>query len=166
MAQVKPLRLKVQRAQSVQKFAPDGQSTVEVLVDTGVFHIDNFFSYAVPPNLSEDIEVGQRVSVPFGKQTLEGLIITLGSTPSDSPLKYISFSNRQKDGRPTPLILSDQRYLLVLQVLIRAISQSRVHRGPIRSVAQNEVTTSFHRGKMSLKPWQSKALKRPRKVRS
>ena len=90
MAQVKPLRLKVQRAQSVQKTAPDGQSTVEVLVDTGVFHIDNLFSYAVPPNLSKDIQVGQRVSVPFGKQTLEGIIITLGSTPSDSPLKYIN----------------------------------------------------------------------------
>lgn len=47
----------------------------KVLVKTGVFHLDEPFDYAIPANLSEDIEVGSRVIVSFRNRKCEGFVI-------------------------------------------------------------------------------------------
>jgi len=56
---------------------------IEVIVG---LPIDKTFTYSVPKELEEDIEIGKRVLVPFGKRHLTGYIINL-STPISSHYK-------------------------------------------------------------------------------
>ena len=48
---------------------------VEVLVEITSRQVDQTFTYHVPISLEKEIGVGKRVTIPFGKQTLEGFII-------------------------------------------------------------------------------------------
>ena len=58
---------------------------ISVLVE---INIDKIFDYNVPDNLKDNICLGKRVLVPFGKQVLEGFIIDIKSK-SDYELKNI-----------------------------------------------------------------------------
>lgn len=53
---------------------------VNVLVELSSKNIDKTFDYLVPSNLESKIKVGKRVTVPFGKQTLEGFILGTNDT--------------------------------------------------------------------------------------
>ena len=58
---------------------------VEVLVEIQNKHVDRTFTYQVPESLQEEIQIGKRVLVPFGKQMLEGYILNvLESTEVDA----------------------------------------------------------------------------------
>jgi primosomal protein N' (replication factor Y) len=46
-----------------------------VRVDTGVFHLDQLYDYQIPKKLSEFIQVGVRVQLPFGGRETEGVIV-------------------------------------------------------------------------------------------
>ena len=46
-----------------------------VLVEITNKNVDKIFDYVVPDNLVPFIKVGIRVSVPFGKMTLEGFVL-------------------------------------------------------------------------------------------
>lgn len=46
-----------------------------IWVDTGVFHLDAPFDYAVPEELDDVIATGIRVQVPFGNREVEGIVI-------------------------------------------------------------------------------------------
>jgi primosomal protein N' (replication factor Y) len=48
----------------------------QVLVDTGVPHLDQHFDYLIPENYAESAQSGVRVQVPFNNQELEGIIIS------------------------------------------------------------------------------------------
>ncbi|MBQ9072706.1 MAG: primosomal protein N' [Bacilli bacterium] len=48
---------------------------IDVLVELKTQKIDKTFTYLVPINLIDKIEIGKRVLVPFGKQKLEGFIL-------------------------------------------------------------------------------------------
>lgn len=48
-----------------------------VLVELSNRNIDRCFSYNVPLKFEDDIKIGIRVQVPFGKQTLEGFVLGL-----------------------------------------------------------------------------------------
>lgn len=50
---------------------------VEVLVELKAKQIDKTFTYIVPDSLKEQIKVGKRALVPFGKQKLEGFILKI-----------------------------------------------------------------------------------------
>ena len=50
---------------------------VEVLVEIKAKLIDKTFTYSVPTNLKEQIKIGKRVLVPFGKQQIEGFILNI-----------------------------------------------------------------------------------------
>ena len=50
---------------------------VEVLVEIKAKLIDKTFTYSVPINLKEQIKIGKRVLVPFGKQQIEGFILNI-----------------------------------------------------------------------------------------
>ena len=51
--------------------------TIEVLVELSHVFFDKTFTYNVPTFLEKQISVGMRVVVPFGKQTLEGFIMSI-----------------------------------------------------------------------------------------
>ena len=50
---------------------------IDVLVELKAKQIDKTFTYLVPENLKDEIEIGKRVLVPFGKQKLEGFILNI-----------------------------------------------------------------------------------------
>mgnify|MGYP003301746306 CR=1 FL=1 len=49
----------------------------QVLVGIKITHIDKTFSYKIPSFMKEQISVGSRVLVPFGKQKLEGFVLEI-----------------------------------------------------------------------------------------
>ena len=61
---------------------------VSVLVEISFSKKEKTFDYLVPNNLVDDIKIGKRVLVPFGKQKLEGFIIDIKKT-SEYELKEI-----------------------------------------------------------------------------
>lgn len=50
---------------------------IEVLVEIKTKKIDKTFTYKVPINLVNEIKIGKRVLVPFGKQKIEGFILNI-----------------------------------------------------------------------------------------
>ena len=62
----------------------------QVLVGIKTTHIDKTFSYKIPSFMNEQISVGSRVLVPFGKQRLEGFVIDIvDNIDTDYDLKEI-----------------------------------------------------------------------------
>ncbi|MDO4996024.1 MAG: primosomal protein N' [Bacilli bacterium] len=61
---------------------------VGVLVELSNKNIDKVFDYNVPDNLINDIKIGIRVEVPFGRQTLDGFVLEIKDN-SDMELKDI-----------------------------------------------------------------------------
>ena len=51
--------------------------------------VDKIFDYIVPKNLESDIKVGIRVSVPFGRMTLEGFVMEIKESSKLDDLKEI-----------------------------------------------------------------------------
>ena len=71
--------------------APIGELTVaQVWVDASVYHLDTPFSYLIPGNLAESIDVGSLVMVPFHGREITALVIELVAPDSTSGLKSIS----------------------------------------------------------------------------
>jgi len=60
-----------------------------VLVELSSKNIDKTFDYLVPSCLLDSIQVGKRVVVPFGHQTLEGFVLSLKDDSSSFELKEI-----------------------------------------------------------------------------
>ena len=56
---------------------------INVLVEINIGKKDKTFSYLVPNSLINEITIGKRVLVPFGKQTLEGFILSINSNYED-----------------------------------------------------------------------------------
>ena len=75
MAQVKPLRLKVQKSKSKVIRGEYSDVAVRAVVDTGVFHLDGLYDYLVPLELDQEVSPGVRMLVPFGNRTLEAVAI-------------------------------------------------------------------------------------------
>lgn len=63
---------------------------VNVLVELSSKNIDKTFDYLVPTNLEDKIKVGKRVTVPFGKQTLEGFILGTNDTDYENLKEIIN----------------------------------------------------------------------------
>lgn len=63
---------------------------IGVLVELSNKNIDKMFDYAVPKDLENNIRVGIRVEVPFGKQVLEGFVLEIKNNyESEYKLKEI-----------------------------------------------------------------------------
>ena len=62
---------------------------VNVLVELSNKNVDKTYSYTVPKELITLIKVGIRVLVPFGKQTLEGFVLSIDKTSELKDLKEI-----------------------------------------------------------------------------
>ena len=50
---------------------------IDVIVELKAKTLDKTFTYKVPNNLINDIKIGKRVKVPFGKQKLEGFVLDI-----------------------------------------------------------------------------------------
>ena len=60
-------------------------------VDTGVLHLDSPFDYAVPLRISEEVQVGVRVQVPFNGREVEAIVLErLDSTHVTGAIKEIT----------------------------------------------------------------------------
>ena len=90
MAQMKPLRMKVQRTSNYPRTVQGSNFVAKVILDTGIFHLDYAFDYAVPLKLQGLIAFGQRVNVPFGKKSFEGLVVDLQVGSELTQLKEIT----------------------------------------------------------------------------
>ena len=62
-----------------------------VLIEYSVKKLDKTFDYIVPNRLINDIKVGQRVLVPFGRVIVEGFVMSLNNDKDDS-LEYKEIS--------------------------------------------------------------------------
>ena len=61
----------------------------QVLVELKLKHIDNTFDYNIPLELEKMVQVGKRVLVPFGRQTLEGFVLGIKNDSDFDKLKDI-----------------------------------------------------------------------------
>ena len=63
---------------------------VGVLVELSSKNIDKIFDYNVPEDLVSNMKIGIRVTVPFGRMTLEGFVLDIKkNNDSDIELKSI-----------------------------------------------------------------------------
>ena len=49
----------------------------DVLVQYGVKSLDHTFTYYVPEELRDDLKVGMKVSVSFGRQNINGFVLNI-----------------------------------------------------------------------------------------
>ena len=80
MAEVKPLKLKVEKAQKVRRTLLE-DPFVDVIVDLPFFHAEEVFTYKLIEE-SEGAQVGDLVGVPFGNGIAQGVILTRSATSS------------------------------------------------------------------------------------
>ena len=108
MATTKPLTLRRQRAaktSSSQRLST-GEVQADVLVDTGVYHLSDPFSYLVPTDLSDQIRIGSVVNVPFASTSKLGIVLNLGPIRS-AGLKSIRSIAHDIPIQPALLDLAD-----------------------------------------------------------
>ena len=60
-----------------------------VIIQYGVKSLDHTFTYHIPDNLKEVVEVGKKVTVPFGKQTCNGFVISITNESNYDEVKDI-----------------------------------------------------------------------------
>jgi primosomal protein N' (replication factor Y) len=70
----------------------------QVLVDMRGKGVDRLFTYLVPAHLKDAIQIGQRVSVPFGRQQRQGFVISLEDT--DEPTTNLRALGPPLDAEP------------------------------------------------------------------
>lgn len=67
-----------------------GHIVVSAWVDTGVFHLDQLFSYRITEEQSQIVRVGSRIEVPFNGRDCEALVVELAPYGEVANLKYVS----------------------------------------------------------------------------
>ena len=61
----------------------------EVLVQYGSKSLDRVFTYKIPEPIVNELKVGMKVSIPFGKQSINGFVVNIKDTSDVSELKEI-----------------------------------------------------------------------------
>lgn len=109
MASSKPLTLRRQRSASTSKARINQGSSLqaEVLVDTGVHHLGDPYSYGVPDELIEKVERGSVVNVPFASKNTIGIVLSVGPV-SIVGLKSINSLVHHHSIQPSLLQLAEQ----------------------------------------------------------
>ena len=81
MAAPRLFRLKAEVAPATSGPKASVLPYARVRVDTGVFHLDQLYDYQIPEKLSEVIQVGVRVQLPFGGRETEGIVVERVGVP-------------------------------------------------------------------------------------
>jgi primosomal protein N' (replication factor Y) len=87
---MKPLRLKAEVAKREYVKGDQSDSVAKVQVDTGVYHLDQPYDYAVPAGMLSQVKAGIRVQVPFGGREVEGLILSVNEGSEIGGLKPLT----------------------------------------------------------------------------
>ena len=91
MAAPRLFRLRAEVASNPSGPIADRLPVARVLVDTGVFHLDQKYDYSVPEKLSDVVVPGVRVQLPFGNRETEGIVVERVAQPERAgTLKTIS----------------------------------------------------------------------------
>lgn len=61
----------------------------QILVELKIKNVDHTFDYNIPLGLENDVQVGKRVLVPFGRQTLEGFVLNINNSSDLDNIKDI-----------------------------------------------------------------------------
>jgi len=80
--------------------------------------VDSLFSYAVPMDLYDEVEIGKRVVAPFGQRTLTGFIVSISNNPPETELDKIKKIVRILDKHP----VFDEKKTKVLYMAIILLS--------------------------------------------
>jgi len=83
VAEIKPLNLKRQKASNNNNSIHSTRTPVkqvEIAVDTGVFHLEQPYSYFVGSDLADLVTIGSFVSVPFRDTTKTGVVLSAKGT--------------------------------------------------------------------------------------
>ena len=129
MAEIKKLRLKSARSRGATPLPSESLPIAVVSVDTGVFHLDQNYDYLVPAQLHEAAKIGTSVLVPFGSQSLSGIILDRRAETTTTSLKFL-----EKVTSLLPLISPEelpffqavaQRYAVGLNEVIKAVIPER-----------------------------------------
>ncbi|MCL2771272.1 MAG: primosomal protein N' [Firmicutes bacterium] len=98
----------------------------EIVVDLLNNNTDKTFDYKIPEKLLEHVEIGIRVSVPFGPKVLEGYVVGIKKTTDLEPEKVKNIIGIIDS---KPIVLGSQLYLmnkLKTHLNIRAIDSLRL----------------------------------------
>ena len=91
MAAPRLFRLRAEVASNPSGPVADRLPVARVLVDTGVFHLDQKYDYSVPEKLSDAVVPGVRVQLPFGNRETEGIVVErVGQPERAGTLKEIT----------------------------------------------------------------------------
>ena len=91
MAAPRLFRLRAEVASNPSGPIADRLPVARVLVDTGVFHLDQKYDYSVPEKQSDVVVPGVRVQLPFGNRETEGIVVERVAQPERAgTLKTIS----------------------------------------------------------------------------
>ena len=116
-----PLALKRQRALANKR--RDGFSSVaSVVVDTGVFHLDEPFSYGIPAELADRVHIGSHVKVLFRNKRTNGVVVAFSDEGKHIPLQPIQGIIDRFALSPTTIHLCQklaERHASSLQSLLR-----------------------------------------------
>lgn len=81
MASPRLFRLKAEVAPAPSGPIAGTLPIARIRVDTGVFHLDQLYDYAIPEKISKETKTGVRVQIPFGGRETEGIVVTRSATP-------------------------------------------------------------------------------------
>jgi primosomal protein N' (replication factor Y) len=90
VAPARPLRLKAEIVPARRRNTDAEDNAVKVWVDSGIFHLDSEFDYAIPLTLDDEIAVGVRIVVPFGTRECEAIVLKRFRSNAIASLKQIS----------------------------------------------------------------------------
>ena len=88
MAVARPLKLKAEVFRN-RSLPSENTGIARVWVDSGVYHLDSEFHYAIPKSLDSVIEIGVRIVVPFGNRECEAIVLSRGVIENQAGLKQI-----------------------------------------------------------------------------
>ena len=63
---------------------------VSVLVEVSSSNVDKCFDYLVPHELENDMKIGVKVNVPFGRREIIGFVLEIKNDSEIDNLKYIN----------------------------------------------------------------------------
>ena len=81
----------------------DLPKAVYARIAVNVPHVQGIFDYHLPEDTSQDFQIGHLVTVPFGKQSVQGIIIEFPEVPAVPQTKAV-----QKILDPLPVVTPDQ----------------------------------------------------------
>jgi len=149
VATEKPLSLRRQKGvyqsrRSSSSNKPTKQA--EIFVDSGIFHLDETYSYSISEELENEVRSGSVVWVPFNNKKIMGVVKAIGDS-SKTGLKYVDSVALSSGFSPPLLELVErlsQRYVtsrfdlfrFMLPPLLKRSIESPVHAPEIPSLGK------------------------------